>query len=220
MSTASASASPPAPRRGRPPSGGREAVLEAALALLRERGASRLTTREVARRAGVSEGSVFYHFTDRTGLMTAVIEDGLSELQTLHEGAVDGKSVHDALEAFTAAVEAFLDRALVVMIAAQSDSELRAGLADYLLGRDMGPHRGVRALAQYLSRQQAEGVVRGDIDPAAMAFFVFSACYLRVSQRLMIADTYGADLPGRSQLMSTLDILLTPPETGDGRART
>ena len=35
-------------RRGRPPAGGREAILAAALQLLRERGIARVTSREVA----------------------------------------------------------------------------------------------------------------------------------------------------------------------------
>jgi AcrR family transcriptional regulator len=55
-------------RRGRPSSGGREAILDAALALVREEGIARLTSRAVAARAGVSDASVYYHFKDRRGL--------------------------------------------------------------------------------------------------------------------------------------------------------
>ncbi len=67
-------------RRGRPPSGGREEILRATHDLLRERGMAKLTTREVAERAGVSEGSVFYHFEDRFGLLKAVFERALGPL--------------------------------------------------------------------------------------------------------------------------------------------
>jgi AcrR family transcriptional regulator len=198
-------------RRGRPPSGGRQAILAATLELLRDRGASRLTTREVAARAGVSEGSVFYHFTDRSGLLTAVIEDGLQALQAVHAGGPPAADLRGRLDQFAANIEAFLDQALVVMIAAQSDSELRAALAAYLTGNDLGPHRGVQALAAYLRGQQATGAVRNDIDPSAVAFYLVSSCFLRVSQRQMIGAAYGSDLPRRDQLIETLTTLLTPP---------
>lgn len=200
-----------APRRGRPPSGGRAAILAATLELLRERGASRLTTREVAARAGVSEGSVFYHFTDRSGLLTAVIEDGLQALQAVHAGDVPAADLRGRLDQFAANIEGFLDQALVVMIAAQSDSELRAALAGYLTDNDLGPHRGVQALTAYLRGEQEAGAVRDDIDASAVAFYVVSSCFLRVSQRQMIGAAYGPDLPRRDQLTDTLSTLLAPP---------
>ena len=75
-------------RRGRPPAGGREAILAAALDVIRERGIARLTAREVAGLAGVSEASVFYHYKDRAGLLEAVFEEGLRSLRALAEGGV------------------------------------------------------------------------------------------------------------------------------------
>jgi AcrR family transcriptional regulator len=187
----------------------------AAFDLLRERGTSRLTTREVAKRAGVSEGSIFYHFTDRTGLLTAVIEDGLAAVQWVHELGVAGDGLDDTLTQVATAFEAFLDRALVAMIAAQSDSELRLSLADHLLDRDMGPHRGIQALTAYLAAQQAKGTIRADVDPQAIAFFVYGASFLRVSQRQMISETYNQHLPGRDALIATIARLLAPPAAAD-----
>jgi AcrR family transcriptional regulator len=58
-------------RRGRPPSGGREAIREATLALLRERGVARLTTRDVAERAGVALGNAYYYFRSKEHLIQA-----------------------------------------------------------------------------------------------------------------------------------------------------
>ncbi|MCL2418084.1 MAG: TetR/AcrR family transcriptional regulator, partial [Conexibacteraceae bacterium] len=70
----------PPRRRGRPPSGGREAILDATLAVLREDGIANLTSRAVAARAGVSDASVYYHFRDRAGLLQAVFEHGMKPL--------------------------------------------------------------------------------------------------------------------------------------------
>src|SRR5215470_17167628 len=119
-------------RRGRPPSGGREAILEATLALLRERGVARLTTRDVAERAGVSEASVYYHYTDKAGLLRAVFEAGLQPLQALayDEGA--------SLSELGQGLERFLDQSLLVIMAAQSDVALRDELAAFLVANDLG----------------------------------------------------------------------------------
>lgn len=207
--TAMPAPDPETPRRGRPPSGGREAVIAAALQLLRERGASRLTTREVAARAGVSEGSVFYHFRDRAGLLEAVIEDGLEPLRQVHAGTPQGE-VSEVLDGFSAAVEGFLDLALVALLAAQSDSELRISLADYLERNDLGPHRGVDELGAYLSGAQDEGQVRSDVDARAIAELLVGACFMRASQHQMISESYGSTLPTRQELVAVLVTMLRP----------
>jgi AcrR family transcriptional regulator len=203
---------PPAPkaRRGRPPSGGRAAILAATKDLLQERGASRLTTREVARRAGVSEGSVFYHFTDRLGLLTAVIEEGLTALGPMKSGAADTGSTASLLDQFTSLIETFLCGSMPAMIAAQSDSELRAALVDHLLRNDMGPHRGIQMLTGYLRAAQQAGTVRDDVDAAALASLVYGSSFERVAQRLMISPDYGTDMPSRQDIVAALDILLAP----------
>ena len=185
-------------------------MLAAALDVLVERGASRLTTREVARRAGVSEGSVFYHFTDRTGLLTAVIEDGLAALRPRDDAGLGSGEVAETLVGFARGVEGFLGRALVVMIAAQSDAELRDALAAHLGDNGMGPHVGIRLLADYLAGQQARGAIRADVDTAAIACFVYSVCFQRVAQRQMITSDYGQDLPDTDALMATMTRLLDP----------
>ena len=58
----------------------RRALLEAALAILRERGPEGLTLRAVARAAGVSQTAPYRHFADRAALVAGVAEDGFRRL--------------------------------------------------------------------------------------------------------------------------------------------
>src|SRR5579871_3364329 len=96
-------------RRGRPPAGGREAILAAALDVIRERGIARLTAREVAGLAGVSEASVFYHYKDRAGLLEAVFEEGLRPLQAMAaEGVHAGADPREVLTLYARTLEPFL----------------------------------------------------------------------------------------------------------------
>ena len=190
-------------------------MLAAALELLREKGAARLTTREVAERAGVSEGSVFYHFKDRAGLLVAVISDGV---RGLGEPSGQARRPHDLrglIEGFSATVESFLDDALVAMIGAQSDAQLRVAMVEFLLTKDVGPHRGVDALGSVLGRLQELGEVRGDVDSRAAAYLVLSSSFQRACLRLMIGTSYDEKLPPRTDVIDALVTALAPPASDD-----
>ena len=198
-------------RRGRPPAGGREAILAAALQLLRERGIARVTSREVAALAGVSEASVFYHYKDRAGLLRAVFEQGLEPLQALAaRGVLAGADLHDVLTRYAHTLDGFLDQALPVMAAAQSDTALRDAMAAYMTEQDLGPHRGVGAVGDFLAAEQAAGRVRGGVDPHAVAMLFVGACYTRAAQRQMPADV--AELPALEDIIDATEELLRPGE--------
>ena len=49
-------------------------ILAAALALFSEKGYEDVSTKEIAARAGVAEGSLFHHFGNKKGLLTAVMQ--------------------------------------------------------------------------------------------------------------------------------------------------
>jgi AcrR family transcriptional regulator len=189
-------------RRGRPSAGGREAILAAASTLLRERGIARVTSREVAAVAGVSEASVFYHYKDRAGLLQAVFEQGLEPLRRLAE-RMSGEGLHDVLITLGTTLEQFLDEALPVLSAAQSDVALRDSLGAHLTKYDLGPHRGVRGLGHYLAEEQAAGRVRAGVDPYAVAMMFVGACYTRAAQR---------QLPGRPSPLPPLDDVVRAAE--------
>jgi len=212
--TAGAASKPDEPprRRGRPPAGGREAILAAALQLLRERGIARVTSREVAALAGVSEASVFYHYKDRAGLLQAVFEQGLEALQVLSSsrGLRPGDDLNDALTRFANTLDEFLEQALPVMAAAQSDAALRDAMAAYMTEQDLGPHRGVATLGGYLAAEQAAGRVRAGVDPHATAMLFVGACFTRAAQRQMPAAV--AELPGLEDIVRATEALLRPPD--------
>jgi AcrR family transcriptional regulator len=193
-------------RRGRPPSGGREAILEATLALIRERGIANLTTRGVAARAGVSEASVFYHFGDRQGLLQAVFEHGMAPLEYLTAPQDGSASPKQVLAGAARALDTFFDAALPVMMAAQSDPELRDALAVYMTNNNLGPHRGVQALGAYLKTQQAAGRIDPEIDVEPAALMLIGSCFTRAMQRKILGQSRS--LPSLERVVATLDQML------------
>ncbi len=67
----------------------REQIVEAATRVFAQKGFSRATTREVAREAGVSEGTIYNYFEDKDALLMAIL-DGLNETQRRAEDFEEG----------------------------------------------------------------------------------------------------------------------------------
>jgi AcrR family transcriptional regulator len=177
--------------------------------VIRDRGIARLTAREVAGLAGVSEASVFYHYKDRFGLLTAVFEEGLKPLQALAEGGVHpGADPREVLTLYGNTLEEFLDGVLPLIAAAQSDAELRDSMAAYMAEHDLGPHRGVRAIGDYFAAEQAAGRARADVDPYAVAMMFIGACYTRASQREMPLPSI--ELPPLESIIDSIVALMAP----------
>jgi AcrR family transcriptional regulator len=60
----------------------RSALVEAAVAVLAERGVERLSLREVARRAGVSHAAPYHHFASKASMVATVAIDSFERLTT------------------------------------------------------------------------------------------------------------------------------------------
>ena len=198
----------PPRRRGRPPSGGREAIVAAALDVLREHGIAKLTSRDVAARAGVSDASVYYHFGDRAGLLQAVFEHGMKPLQFmagLEESELDPVGV---VRAAMAALERFFDDVLPVLHAAQADADLRAPLAAFVQDRHLGPQKGVNLLGGYLRAQQQAGRVRADADPEAIALLIIDCAFARSARRQMLLHHDEQQLPSSDAVLAEISRLL------------
>ncbi len=97
-------------RRGRPSTGARERILEAAIEVLKADGYAGLTLAKVAARAGESKALVAYHFGSKQGLVGAAGR-AIAEMITDEVlAAVDGAtSVEQVIRGVDAGVERVLD---------------------------------------------------------------------------------------------------------------
>jgi AcrR family transcriptional regulator len=191
---------------GRPATGVREAVLEAAQAVLAESGAARLTTRAVAQRAGVAEASVFYHFGDRPGLMLAVVGEHLPLVIELFFGERlrHGELRADLLELFNG-LEDFFRRTVPIIAAVQADSEVREAFRERSREHDIGPHKAIQGTATFLAARQQAGELPQDADLRAAAMLLVGAAYQRAYQQLLGAA--GAER-WLAEPAETVDLLL------------
>jgi AcrR family transcriptional regulator len=77
----------PAVKRGRPSS--REAILDAAEAVVIEEGAANLTLDAVARKAGASKGGVIYNFRSKDALLEAMVDRLIARSAAAHRRAIE-----------------------------------------------------------------------------------------------------------------------------------
>jgi AcrR family transcriptional regulator len=98
-------------RRGRPSTGARERILEAAIEVLKADGYAGLTMAKVAARAGESKPLVAYHFGSKQGLVGAAGREIAEMITDEVLAAVDGAStVEQVIRGVDAGVERVLDR--------------------------------------------------------------------------------------------------------------
>ena len=98
-------------RRGRPSTGARERILEAAIEVLKADGYAGLTLAKVAARAGESKPLVAYHFGSKPGLVGAAGRQIAEEITDEVLDAIgDADTVEGVVRGVAAGVEQVLDR--------------------------------------------------------------------------------------------------------------
>jgi AcrR family transcriptional regulator len=98
-----------------------DAVLTATAQILRERGPEGATTNRIADRAGVSIGSLYQYFPNKTALFTALAEAHVKRLEASVETQMQEIASASAEELFPSAVESFFSMIRV-------DAKLHAAL--------------------------------------------------------------------------------------------
>ena len=101
----------PAPRRGRPSTGARERILEAAIDVLKADGYAGLTIAKVAAAAGESKPLVAYHYGSKQGLVEACARS-VAEIVTSAavESVAEARTVEQVIRGVVDGVDALLER--------------------------------------------------------------------------------------------------------------
>ncbi len=169
-----------------------EQILEAARAVFLEKGIQ-ATTAEVARRAGVAEGSIFNRFKTKQALFQCCMAtnfDDIEWLKILRESTGKG-DVEQALTRTGLAMMDFFRTLLPIMM--MSWSNTAAGeLPPHLSGDNPPPVRALREVAAYFEAAIAAGHLPKEHKPEIMArmfmgsihFYCFTQFFLKNSASL------------------------------------
>jgi AcrR family transcriptional regulator len=179
--------------------GTREKIVEATERVLREKGLARSTTREIARVAGYSEGTIYKHFESKEDLFLSVLAERLPSFVALVEElpARAGRgTLRETLEEVASTALVFYGEIVPMSASIFSEPQLLARHREGLRKRGAGPQMVNEALAAYLDAEKRLGRVREDADPEAAAAMVLGACY----QRAFFRSFLGEDVPAEGEV--------------------
>ncbi len=185
--------------------GMRERILDAAVTVLRERGQAGATTKEIARVAGCSEGSLYTYFANKESLFVAVLTERLPPfipvLQALLERAGDD-TVQDHLEEVARVAVPFYVELMPMAAAMLATPELNESMRR----QGYGPHRANEALVTYLRLEQRLGRIHAGASLGAATALLLGACLQRAMYLQFAGQVPDAEATDRfvKDLVATL----------------
>ncbi len=196
--------------------GTRERIVEAAERVLRERGIAGATTKEIARAAGLSEGSLYNYFASKEALFLAVLGERLLPFFTLVcalQARAGSGTVRGNLAELARGALAFYHQSIPMGATFFADPALLARHREMLRERGAGPQKANEAAAAYLRAEQRLGRLPEALNPTAVADLLLGACF----QRAYWLQFLGEDPPPEAEERFVQDILHTllpgsPPE--------
>ena len=194
----------------------RARIIEAAERVLREKGLAHSTTKEIARAAGCSEGTLYNYFKSKEDLFLAVIHEGVpGSFIALTVALVDRAgqaTVREHLVELANAALAFYWYTIPMGASLFAEPDLLARHREGVFERGGGPHKPYDALAAYLRAEQRLGRVSPDIDPHAAADLLLGACFSQVYMWLFIGEDIDAPAGERfvAGIVHTLMAALAP----------
>lgn len=189
-------------------------MIDAALAIILEEGVDNLRLEDVCDRVGVTKGSLYWHFSDRDGLIREALLEQLRRISD-QQMAIMSEAIASATSAdnyLARIVGAFVNpfdeseveqrwKRLELIVATRSDPAMRQAMSDV-------QRRQQKFMADAMERAAENGLLRRDVDPTAVAA-VLSAVALG-SINLSLLDADGPSPEAWTALMLLFVSLLFP----------
>ncbi len=202
----------------RPPSITPEQLLKAARTVLLEKGVH-ATTADVARRAGVAEGSLFRHFKTKEALFLASLRGEMEDpewLRTLLERSGHGDLRQHLYDTALLAIEFFRRAIPISMMLWSRDPKL--GVPPHLQGREAPPLRAMRKLAGFFEAEMRAGRLRRH-DPEILARIFGGALHSYAFFEILIQANDQLPMPVEMYVRGLVHLIWTgaAPPTRKGK---
>jgi AcrR family transcriptional regulator len=139
----------------------RARILGAAREVFAERGLG-VTMHDIASQAGVGVGTVYRNWPNKESLITELFEGGMAAVEEVARRAMENENPW-------AGLASFLEGMLALQTADRGLKEVMIGRADIAAGIDPGHDRFAAIAASLLTRAQASGQLRSDLQPSDIA---------------------------------------------------
>jgi AcrR family transcriptional regulator len=148
-------------------------IFEAAVGLIAEQGFSGTTVDQIAERAGVAKGTIFYNFTSKTALFEELLRYGVGLLASESREAVDGLAPREAIAALVHAQLAYIQRyrAFAQLLLAEMWRTNREWQQTILVVREQA----ISVIAEVLEAGVKSGEFSPGLEPRIAASALFGA---------------------------------------------
>lgn len=164
------------------PSNRRLEILRAAEKLMLTKGLNGITTRQISKEVGCSEGALYVHFRGRLELLLAMLEeslpDALQSLRALEGSSGQGSPQANLVIAITGLYR-FHRRVVPLLAGLFAEPKLLAAYRKFLISKHKGPHLAISRLQQYMQAEQKLGRIDANIDANLSASMLLASCFLR-----------------------------------------
>jgi|SRR5579864_999560 len=160
----------------------RDRILDVTAELMRSAGLTALTTREIARAAGLTEAALYRHFKNKEDLLTCALAERMPaflEILKHLPQRVGQESVEETLLRVTEAAVPFYRKLMPIVSAVFSDPTLLARHRDWAQETGLGPQRANLALVGYVRAEVSAGRLASGFDADAAAAMLLGACLQR-----------------------------------------
>lgn len=164
---------------------------------MRSQGLARITTRDIAKAAGLAEGTLYNHFRDKDEIFIAVLERNVAEFSQVLQNLplrVGQASVLDNLRPVAEAAVGFHIKVAPIICSLLADQKLLADTRRMMQQRQIGPQRSSEALTAYIAAEQRLGRIAPEVDSAAVAGLI-----LGTSFQMAVLDHFSGRRPIEQQ---------------------
>jgi AcrR family transcriptional regulator len=189
-------------------------LINAALDIILKDGVDNFRIEDVCERVGVTKGSLYWHFTDRDGLIREALLEQLrrisdEQLATMNDAITSATSADDYLSRIVGALANPFDKTeveqrwkrLELIVATRNDPALSKVMSEV-------QRRQQKFMTDAMERAAENGLLRRDVDPQAVAA-VLSAVALG-SVNLSLLESDGPSPEAWTSLMVLFISLLFP----------
>ena len=191
----------------------RQKILEAADRLIQMKGLARVTTRDIARETGLSEGALYRHFAHKEDILFAAVSRHLPALFEVFRAHPAGNgAIGENLAALTMAIVQYYDRLFPVSIAHLADKELLMRFREAIQRINGGPQNIFTLVAAYIEEEQELGRIGRRLPALSIATLLLGPCQQRVFMTHLLGhDPFDkTDQQFAQDLVQALEVSILP----------
>jgi len=191
----------------------REKILDATERLIVLKGLARVTTKDIARETGVSEGALYRHFRQKQEIFFALLLKHLPTVyKTFRECQESTGTIQEKLSAIVLAVVRYYELILPMAASLLADTELLQQFRETVRPFQVGPHTLMDHCAAYLEQEQEAGHLGKHLSAQKMAMFLLGPCFQQAFNVQMLGydPFYQSTEQFASELIESILPMLLP----------